>query len=229
MKAITTFISTLILTLTVAAPALAGGPPPGGTTEPIREPEAVARLRARYEGKSLDEVQAMGYVFNTQECVSNPAGPGAMGVHIINPQFNEEQFPKGTMDPRNPVAVLLDAGQQKVIGLEWEARDVGQGAMEMFGVPIELQQGHPGIPEPHYMLHIYFKPGGEVLMLGADPNFDPDLTCPTAMPDTGAGGMARGGTSWGRVSTPLTAGVALLVGVGCVLRRRAASAPREHA
>ncbi len=175
MKAITSFISILILTLTLAAPALAGGPPPGDGTEPIREPEGVAQLRARYEGKSLDELKAMGYTFNTEECVSVP-GVGGMGVHVINPQFNEDQFPKGEMDPNNPVAVLLDAGQQKVIGLEWEAKDVGQGEMELFGVPIKLQQGHPGVPEPHYMLHVYFKPDGKVLMLGADPNFDPDLT-----------------------------------------------------
>ncbi len=228
MKAITSFISILILTLTLAPPALAGGPPPGNGTEPIQEPEGVAQLRARYEGKSLDELKAMGYTFNTKECVSVP-GVGGMGVHVINFQFNEDQFPKGEMDPENPVAVLLDAGQQKVIGLEWEAKDVGQGEMEMFGVPIKLQQGHPGVPDPHYMLHIYFKPDGKVRMMGQDPPFDPDVMCPTAMPDTGAGGTARGGTSWGRVSVPLTAGVAVLVGVGWVLRRRAASVPREHA
>ncbi len=223
MKSITSFIGTLVLTLTLAAPVMAGGPPPGEGTEPVREPEGVAELRARYEGKSLDEIKAMGYVFNTEECVSNPAGPGAMGVHVINPQFNEAQFPKGEMDPRNPVAVLLDADQQKVIGLEWEAKDVGQGEMEMFGVPIRLQQGHPGIPEPHYMLHIYFKPDGKVLMLGADPNFDPDLRCPTAMPEAGAGGMARSSGSWALVPVPLVLGVALLVGSRWAARRQSAS------
>ncbi len=227
MKSITSFISTLILTLTLTASALASGPPPGDGTEPIREPEGVAQLRAQYEGKSLDEVRAMGYVFNTKECVSNPVGPGAMGIHIINPQFYDAQFPKGTMDPKNPVAVLLDADQQKVIGLEWEAKDIGQGEMEMFGVPIKLQQGHPGIPYPHYMLHIYFKPEGKVLMLGADPNFDPDLTCPTAMPDAGAGGMARSNEGWGLVPVTLGLGVALLITLGCAVRRLAASASRR--
>ncbi len=219
MKAITSFISILILTLTLAAPALAGGPPPGDGTEPIREPEGVAQLRARYEGKSLDELKAMGYTFNTEECVSVP-GVGGMGVHVINPQFNEDQFPKGAMDPENPVAVLLDATQQKVIGVEWEAKDVGQGEMELFGVPIKLQQGHPGIPEPHYMLHVYFKPGGKVLMLGADPNFDPDLTCPTAMPDTGAGGMARSENSWGLLWASLVSVVTLVLALAWTVRRR---------
>ncbi len=219
MKAITSFISILILTLTLAAPALAGGPPPGDGTEPIGEPEKVAQLRARYEGKSLDELKAMGYTFNTEECVSVP-GIGGMGVHIINPQYYQAQFPKGAMDPENPVAVLLDADQQKVIGLEWEAKDVGQGEMELFGVPIKLQQGHPGIPEPHYMLHVYFKPGGKVLMLGADPAFDPDLTCPTAMPDTGAGGMARSENSWGLLWASLVSVVTLVLALAWTVRRR---------
>ncbi len=174
----------------------------------------------------MDELKAMGYTFNTEECVSVP-GVGGMGVHVINFQFNEDQFPKGEMDPKNPVAVLLDAGQQKVIGLEWEAKDVGQGEMELFGVPIKLQRGHPGIPEPHYMLHVYFKPGGQVLMLGADPNFDPDLTCPAGMPDTGAGGTARSGNSWGLLWASLVSVVTLVLvwGVGLVRRPRT---PRER-
>ena len=225
MKAITSFISILILTLTLTAAALAGGPPPGDGAEPIREPEGVAQLRERYEGKSLDELEAMGYTFNTEECVSVP-GVGGMGVHVINFQFNEDQFPKGEMDPENPVAVLLDASQQKVIGLEWEAKDVGQGEMELFGVPIKLQQGHPGIPEPHYMLHIYFKPDGKVRMLGQDPPFDPDVMCPE-MPDAGAGGMARSneGSQWASIS--LVLGLSLLVGGRWAVRRQGASESRR--
>ena len=44
----------------------------------------------------------------------------------------------------------------------------------MFGQTIELQSGHPGVPEPHYMLHIYFKPGGKVLFGTNDQTaFDP--------------------------------------------------------
>jgi hypothetical protein len=59
--------------------------------------------------------------------------------------------------------------------------DVGQGPMEVFGRTIEIQPGHPGMEEPHYMLHIYFKPGGKVLF-GTDPQtaFDPEGVCPEA-------------------------------------------------
>jgi hypothetical protein len=49
----------------------------------------------------------------------------------------------------------------------------------MFGQTIELQSGHPGAPEPHYMLHIYFKADGKVLFGTNDQTaFDPELSCP---------------------------------------------------
>jgi hypothetical protein len=57
--------------------------------------------------------------------------------------------------------------------------------MELFGQTIELQSGHPGAEEPHYMLHIYFKPDGKVLFGTNDQTaFDPEGVCPQ-MPDTG--------------------------------------------
>ena len=51
--------------------------------------------------------------------------------------------------------------------------------MKMFGQTIELQLGHPGVQELHYMLHIYFKAGGKVLFgTNAQTAFDPELSCP---------------------------------------------------
>ena len=103
-----------------------------------------------------------------------------MGIHAINPELLEAQFPPGTMDPANPPLLLLDEND-KVMGLEWEAADVGQGQMELYGQTIELQSGHPGAEEPHYMLHIYFKPDGKVLFGTNDQTaFDPEAVpkCP---------------------------------------------------
>ena len=101
-----------------------------------------------------------------------------MGIHALNHELLQAQFPKGTMDPANPPALLLDENNE-VMGVEWEAADVGQGQMEMFGQTIEIQPGHPGIEEPYYMMHIYFKPGGKVLF-GTNPDtaFDPEGVCP---------------------------------------------------
>ena len=77
------------------------------------------------------------------------------------------------------------------------------------------------MPERHYMLHIYFRPDGKVLMLGADPAFDPAMKCQAGMPDAGGGGMAGrddGFPAWPAAATALM----LLGGAGWALRRRAA-------
>jgi hypothetical protein len=100
-----------------------------------------------------------------------------MGIHAINHELLQAQFPKGKMDPENPPVLLL-ARNGKVMGVEWEAADVGQGPMKMFGRTIKLQPGHPGAKDPHYMLHIYFEAHGKVLF-GTDAKtaFDPKRSC----------------------------------------------------
>ena len=113
-----------------------------------------------------------------------------MGTHAINQELFQAQFPNGEMDPANP-NVLLIGQSGKVIGLEWEAADVGQGPMKVFGQSIELQSGHPGIEEPHYMLHIYFKPDGKVLFGTNDQTaFDPELSCPPMSASATASGTS---------------------------------------
>jgi hypothetical protein len=129
---------------------------------------------------------------------------------------------------------LLDENEE-VVGVEWEAADVGQGPMELFGQTIELQPGHPGAEEPHYMLHIYFKPDGKVLF-GTNPQtaFDPEGVCPemsatasatasasatataTASASSSASALAETGGAF--TLTPL-APLALLVGAGLLAFR----------
>jgi hypothetical protein len=147
------------------------------TAQPVDPPQQVAQLRQQYEGLTPQQIEAKGYAPEGL-CVPSPQGPGAMGIHALNQELLQAQFPKGKMDPENPPVLLLD-GNSNVIGLEWEAKDVGQGSMKMFGQTIELQSGHPGVPEPHYMLHIYFKPDGKVLFGTNDQTaFDPEGVCP---------------------------------------------------
>ena len=179
MRKTTLLLSMLALTvLLVPGMAMAQG----STAEPVDPPEQVAQLRQQYEGLSPQQIEAQGYV-PEGPCVPSPSGTGAMGIHALNHELLEAQFPNGTMDPANPPVLLLDENSQ-VIGLEWEAADVGQGPMKMFGLTIEIQPGHPGVEEPHYMLHIYFKPDGKVLF-GTNPQtaFDPEGVCPM-MPAT---------------------------------------------
>ena len=171
----------IILLVTVAALmtamlALAGVAWAKSTARPVNPPKQVAELRQQFEGLSIKQVKAQGYV-PEGPCVANPKGPGAMGIHAINHKLLRAQFPKGKMNPEKPPVLLLGR-KGKVMGLEWEAADVGQGPMKMFGQTIRLQPGHPGVPDPHYMLHIYFRDHGKVWFgTNAKTAFDPLRSC----------------------------------------------------
>ncbi len=159
------------------------------TAQPVDPPQQVAQLREQFEGLTPQQIEAEGYVAEGP-CVPSPTGAGAMGIHALNQELLQAQFPNGEMDPENPPVLLLDENSN-VIGLEWEAADVGQGPMKMFGQTIEIQPGHPGVEEPHYMLHIYFKADGKVLF-GTNPQtaFDPEGVCPEASATATASGTA---------------------------------------
>jgi hypothetical protein len=166
-----------VATLMAAMLVLAGVAWAQSTAKPVDPPKQVAQLRQQFEGLSTKQAKARGYV-PEGPCVANPMGPGAMGIHAINHKLLQAQFPKGKMDPEKPPVLLL-ARNGKVMGVEWEAADVGQGPMKMFRQTIELQSGHPGAEEPHYMLHIYFRAGGKVLFGTNDQTaFDPEGICP---------------------------------------------------
>jgi hypothetical protein len=173
----------------------------GSTAQPVDPPRQVAQLRQQFEGLTPQQVEADGYAAEGP-CVPSPSGVGAMGTHAVNRQLYEAQFPNGTMNPSKPPVLLLDENSQ-VIGVEWEAADVGQGPMKLFGQTIELQSGHPGAEEPHYMLHIYFKPGGKVLFGTNDQTaFDPEGICPQASASATASPSATATTSASATTTP---------------------------
>src|SRR5215207_1908146 len=167
-----------VAALTAAMLALAGVASAQSTPQPVDPPPQVAQLRQQFEGLTAQQIEDAGYVTDLGPCVPSPSGVGAMGTHVMNRQLYQAQFPNGTMNPAKPPVLLLGQDSQ-VIGVEWEAADVGQGPMKMFGQTIELQSGHPGVEEPHYMLHIYFKPDGKVLFGTNDQTaFDPEGICP---------------------------------------------------
>ncbi len=184
-------------------------------SQPVDPPQQVTQLRQQFEGLTQKQIEDLGYE-QTHECVPNPQGTGAMGIHFINPEYLEAQFPKGEMDPEQPPVVLLDQNG-KVLGIEWEAADVGQGPMELFGQTIQIQPGHHGAEDPHYMLHIYFMPNDKVIFGANDETaYNPELNCPQ-MPATG-GIMSP--AQLGGIMAGLAGGLALL-GVALVARQRA--------
>jgi hypothetical protein len=140
---------------------------------PIPSPPGFAEVRARFENLTPAEVAGAGYVAEPA-CISSPAG--GMGVHAINRTLHGSQFSTAQMDPQNPPILLLSGDFSRVVGLEWEEQDIGQGPPTLWGQTVPLLPGHPGITEPHYMLHAYFRPDGQVLFS----EFDPALSCPPA-------------------------------------------------
>ena len=184
------------------------------TAQPVDPPPQVAQLRQQYEGLTPEQIKAQGYV-PEGPCVPHPMGAGAMGIHAINRTLYEDQFPKGEMDPARPNVLMLDENN-KVLGIEWEAKDVGQGPIELFGQTIQIQPGHPGAEDPHYMLHIYFMPDGKVLY-GTDPQtaFNPELSCG----ELPASGGVVSPAQLGAILFTAVGGLAIL-GVAFVTRQR---------
>lgn len=168
----------VVILAVVLTPAvlLAQDTPP----QPVDQPEEFATVRAKFESLTPDEVAALGYemepVCVTAAMSGLPAELGGMGFHAMNRQVFDAQFNTGNLDPQNPPILLLDANK-RVVGLEWEAASTTQPG-QLFGQPIELLPGHPGLPEDHYMFHAYFRPNGQVLFS----TWDPQLTCPAASP-----------------------------------------------
>ena len=173
--------------LAVAATASAAEPRWDLPTRLVDEPPGFAQLRARYAPMTMDQLVAAGFqpdpLYVTAALVGLPAETGAMGYHAINPDLMGAQFPQGIMDPLHPPVILLGA-DQRVIGVEWEAAPRA-AAPQLYGQTANLGPVHPGVDQPHYMLHAYFRPDGKVLF----GDFDPTQVASTpGLPNTGGGG-----------------------------------------
>jgi len=193
-----------VLLMSIVAPVAA--------QEPIDAPDGFADVRARFEVMTRTQWEAAGYLANPPACIASPAG--GMGIHAVNPTLAQAQFGSAAaVDPANPPVLLLDGSQTRVIGLEWETSEAA-GAFTIFGQAAPLLPGHPGIPDPHYMLHAYFRPNGQVLFA----EFDPQVTCP-AMPNTAVETPDRGGTDLTMLALTL-AGLAGVMVTTNVVRRR---------
>jgi hypothetical protein len=161
-------------------PAAVGAQP--APPAPIAPPAELAALRAKFEPMTPAQVQAAGYVIPAPECVASPLG--GMGYHAIHFGMHQRQFSAGRMDPTNP-PILLIGGDGRVIGLEWETNQNAPKPQMLFGREVAILLGHPGLEEPHYMLHVYFRPNNQVLVA----DFDSQVTCPP--PGTWPAGFAQ--------------------------------------
>ena len=135
--------SALVLAL-VPAMAIAQTSAP----QAVDPPQQVAQLRQQFEGLTTEQIEAQGYV-PEGPCVTNPQGPGAMGIHAINHQLYQAQFPNGTMDPANRKVLLVNVKCGRGIGLEGRAGEVGRGRIKTLGRTSRLKRGVRGQVEPH--------------------------------------------------------------------------------
>jgi hypothetical protein len=161
-------------------------PPSMPTPIMVAQSADFATVRSRFENLTAADLAQDGYqiepVCVTAAMAGAPAQFGNMGFHGIQPTLIRVQFGNGRPDPEQPPIVLLDASQ-RVVGLEWESNQRAPAPV-LFGQTVSLLPGHPGLEEPHYMLHAYFRPDSQVLFAV----FDPQLACP-------APGVSRDGSS----------------------------------
>jgi hypothetical protein len=62
-------------------------------SRPVDPPQQVAQLRQQFEGLTQEQIEDAGFE-QTHECVPNPQGIGAMGIHFINPEYLELSSPR---------------------------------------------------------------------------------------------------------------------------------------
>ncbi len=191
------------------------------TSRLVDEPPGIAQLRALYAPMTEAQLVAAGFqiepTYTTAAMVGLPPSAGAMGYHAINGAVMGAQFSRGIMEPEHPPVVLLGP-DKRVIGVEWEAANRGLPPPQIHGQTANLGPPHPGVDQPHFMLHAYFRPDGKVLFGDFDPTF-----APPALPSTGAGGSQN--TS---LNTPALAVAALAVLYAGTVFRRAARRPERH-
>ena len=140
----------------------------------VDEPAGFHALRARFEKMSIERLEKAGYQV-APVCIEGAmlGQPelGAMGQHAEHHTLYAQQFQSGKPNPHHPPVVLVAQG--RVVGVEWEFKNVGQERPVLWGQPVNLGPAHPGVEEPHYMLHAYFRPDGKILF----GDWDPALSC----------------------------------------------------
>lgn len=218
------FVALALVVAPVHTPTLAQSQPP----QPVDQPPEFAAVRAKYEHMTREQYMAAGYSPDPM-CITAamgglPPALGGMGVHANNRQLWEAQFSSGKLDPQAPPILLLNE-DGRVVGLEWEAASSTQPPPVLFGQPVPLLPGHPGVEQPHYMFHAYFRPNGQVLFA----TWDPQLSCrvtagtPPALPSAGEVPAPVALPNTGNNNLPalglLVTALALLV-LGIRLRRR---------
>lgn len=130
--------------------------------------------------KDIPRAEADGFV-NTGDCVVNEEGPGAMGVHVVNPGRMQDP----ALVANEPEILLYEPTKDGLVlrGVEYLVAIGPPGspvpgnpppAPTMFGEKFHgPMAGHGPNAPPHYDLHVWFdNPEGTFA------NFNTNMSCP---------------------------------------------------
>jgi hypothetical protein len=128
----------------------------------------------------LDAAAAAGYTVKVAdlagiECIADPGGQGAMGVHMLNPSLLDDTIDADqpellVYEPRNDGTLKLVALEYLVLKDAWE----GSSKPELFGQPFdEIAAGNRyGLPD-FYALHAWlWKPNPSGILKPYNPRVD---------------------------------------------------------
>jgi hypothetical protein len=129
----------------------------------------------------IEAAKAAGYVVTVAdlagiECIADPGGSGAMGVHMLNPDL---LFDEGVIDASQPELLVYEPrndGTLKLVGLEYLvfAADWGAGKPALFGQDFDtlLPGNRYGLPLS-YALHAWiWKPNPSGMLKPYNPRVD---------------------------------------------------------
>lgn len=132
----------------------------------------VRRATAPYN--DLEEAEADGYHLE-EHCESNPAGPGAMGMHAVNMDLVGD----GELDPLQPEVLVYMPREDdlELVAVEYFALEGPfEEAPSLFGETFVDHTENPhGLP-PHFELHAWiWHPNPD----GVFTQWNPGLSCPS--------------------------------------------------
>lgn len=148
-------LATTAAAVTAAAPAASAHEITGPLNGETRAALAGARA-ATAQYHDLDRALADGFEQGT-DCVSNPTGPGAMGVHYYSPARLATGF-----EPDRPEVLIYepqDDGRMRLVGVEYVVFDADQDPATderpVFPGGISFHAPHAGPGPVTYTLHAY--------------------------------------------------------------------------
>jgi hypothetical protein len=136
--------------------------------------QLAALRRATAPFHNFAKALAAGWDLQFTPCISNPAGPGAMGFHYVNPALLD-----GTLDVAEPEALIYEPdanGRLRLVAVEYlvpfDAHAIDQ--------PPPMLYGRPFSPSPAFQVWGLHAWGWKHNPSGMHAPFNPNVSCENA-------------------------------------------------